>query len=97
MRGNTDETEKAAPGLCHDLWQEGDGNVLVYGGDAQSLPDEHFLSRLKRLRPGKTCGWHHPRNGSPQRCQPIQSAMRFYGAAREPIIFWAGRLPSGYG
>ncbi|HGD3556780.1 TPA: ImcF-related family protein [Enterobacter hormaechei] len=53
VQGNTDETEKAAPGLCHDLWQEGDGNVLVYGGDAQSLPDEHFLSRLKRLRPGK--------------------------------------------
>lgn len=48
--GNKDETQKAAPGLCRDLWQEGDGNVLIYGGDAQSQPDEALLSSLKRLR-----------------------------------------------
>ncbi len=53
VMGNKDEVRKAAPGLCRDLWQEGDGNVLVYGGDAQSLPDEVFLSRLKSLRSGK--------------------------------------------
>lgn len=53
VMGNPDDVQKAAPGLCHDLWQEGDGNVLIYGGDAQSLPDEIFLSKLKRLRPGK--------------------------------------------
>ena len=53
VTGNTDDVQKAAPGLCHDLWQEGDGNVLIYGGDAQSLPDEIFLSKLKRLRPGQ--------------------------------------------
>lgn len=51
--GNPDDVQKAAPGLCHDLWQEGDGNVLIYGGDAQSLPDEIFLSKLKRLRSGQ--------------------------------------------
>ncbi|HGL6421669.1 TPA: ImcF-related family protein [Klebsiella quasipneumoniae] len=50
VMGNPDDVEKAAPGLRHDLWQEGDGNVLIYGGDAQSLPDENFLSKLKRLR-----------------------------------------------
>lgn len=50
--GNPDDVHNAAPGLCHDLWQEGDGNVLIYGGDAQSLPDEIFLSKLKRLRHG---------------------------------------------
>lgn len=50
VMGNPDEVHKAAPGLCADLWQEGDGNVLIYGGDAQSLPDEIFLSKLKRLR-----------------------------------------------
>lgn len=50
VMGNPDDVQKAAPGLCHDLWQEGDGNVLIYGGDAQSLPDEIFLSKLKRLR-----------------------------------------------
>ena len=52
VMGNPDDVQKAASGLCHDLWQEGDGNVLIYGGDAQSLPDEIFLSKLKRLRPG---------------------------------------------
>lgn len=53
VMGNPDDVHKAAPGLCHDLWQEGDGNVLIYGGDAQSLPDEIFLSKLKRLRSGQ--------------------------------------------
>lgn len=53
VMGNPDDVQKAAPGLCHDLWQEGDGNVLIYGGDAQSLPDEIFLSKLKRMRSGK--------------------------------------------
>ncbi|HCD7424585.1 TPA: type VI secretion protein VasK [Citrobacter werkmanii] len=53
VMGNPDDVQKAAPGLCHDLWQEGDGNVLIYGGDAQSLPDEIFLSKLKRLRSGQ--------------------------------------------
>lgn len=53
VMGNQDDVHKAAPGLCNDLWQEGDGNVLIYGGDAQSLPDEIFLSKLKRLRSGQ--------------------------------------------
>lgn len=52
VMGNQDEVQKVAPGLYHDLWQEGDGNVLIYGGDAQSLPDDVFLSKLKRLRSG---------------------------------------------
>ncbi|TKI02608.1 ImcF-related family protein [Martelella alba] len=52
VMGNKDEVQKIAPGLCRDLWQEGDGHVLVYGGDAQSLPDDVFLSTLKRLRSG---------------------------------------------
>lgn len=96
MQGNTDETEKAAPGLCHDFWQEGDGNVLVYGGDAQSLPDEHFLSRLKRLRPGKPVdGIIHVMDTAALPTDTERDA--FYGAARKPIIFWAGRLRSGYG
>ncbi|WP_075183651.1 ImcF-related family protein [Pantoea sp. 1.19] len=52
VMGNPDDVEKAAPGLSHDLWQEGDGSVLIYGGDAQSLPDEIFFAKLKRLRSG---------------------------------------------
>ncbi|WP_168395476.1 ImcF-related family protein [Erwinia amylovora] len=50
VMGNRDNVQKAAPGLIHDLWQEGDGDVLIYGGDAQSLPDDVFFSKLKRLR-----------------------------------------------
>ncbi|WP_297197574.1 ImcF-related family protein [uncultured Pluralibacter sp.] len=53
VMGNPDDVQKAAPGLCRDLWQEGDGNVLIYGGDGQSLPDEVFLSGLKSLRSGQ--------------------------------------------
>jgi len=52
VTGHKEDVQKAAPGLCRDLWQEGDGNVLVYGGDAQSLPDDDFLSKLKCLRSG---------------------------------------------
>ncbi len=50
--GNKDEVQNVAPGLCRDLWQEGDENVLVYGGNAQSYSDDAFLSSLKRLRSG---------------------------------------------
>lgn len=57
VMGNRDEVHKAVPRLCHDLWQEGDGDVLIYGGDGQSLPDEIFLSKLKHLRSG------HPLDG----------------------------------
>ena len=57
VMGTKDEVHKAAPGLCQDLWQESDGNVLIYAGDAQSLPDDVFLSKLKCLRTG------HPIDG----------------------------------
>ncbi|ELY6247617.1 type VI secretion protein VasK [Cronobacter universalis] len=49
--GEEDDTEQAAPGLCREQWQEGDGNLLIYGGDGQSPHDEAFLNALKRLRP----------------------------------------------
>lgn len=68
VTGNTDDVQKAAPGLCHDLWQEGDGNVLIYGGDAQSLPDEIFLSKLKRLRP----------------CQPVDGIVQVMSTSALP-------------
>lgn len=51
--GNTAETQKAVPGLCRDLWQEAEGNVLIYGGDPQTVPDADFISSLKKLRPNK--------------------------------------------
>ncbi len=51
VQGDSADIEKAAPGLTRDVWQEGDGIVLVHAGDAQSLPDEMFLSALKQVRP----------------------------------------------
>lgn len=68
VMGNPDDVQKAAPGLCHDLWQEGDGNVLIYGGDAQSLPDEIFLSKLKRLRS----------------CQPVDGIIQVMSSSALP-------------
>lgn len=51
VQGEDTDIEKAAPGLKHDLWQEGAGVVLIHTGDAQSPPDEAFLSVLKQVRP----------------------------------------------
>lgn len=51
VQGKEGDIEKAVAGLSRDLWQEADGNVLIYGGDAQTVPDAGFISNLKRLRP----------------------------------------------
>ena len=48
--GSTDGVQKVAPGLCHDLWQEGDGYVLIYAGDGLAAPDAEFIAALRRLR-----------------------------------------------
>ncbi|HDS1153309.1 TPA: type VI secretion protein VasK [Pluralibacter gergoviae] len=50
VTGHRDDVQKVAPGLCQDLWQEGDGNVLIYAGDALTAPDADFIAALKRLR-----------------------------------------------
>lgn len=51
VQGESVDIEHAAPGLTRDVWQEGDGVVLIHAGDAQSLPDDTFLSALKQVRP----------------------------------------------
>ncbi|CNK88719.1 ImcF domain-containing protein [Yersinia enterocolitica] len=51
VQGESADIETAAPGLTRDVWQEGDGIVLIHAGDAQSLPDDLFLSALKQVRP----------------------------------------------
>ncbi|CQD33887.1 ImcF-related family protein [Yersinia mollaretii] len=51
VQGESVDIETAAPGLTRDVWQEGDGIVLIHAGDAQSLPDDLFLSALKQVRP----------------------------------------------
>ena len=48
--GTKNDTEKVVPGLYDQLWQEGDGKLLVYGGDGQSTTDDVLLANLKRLR-----------------------------------------------
>ena len=50
VAGHRDEVQKVSPGLCQDLWQEGDGNLLLYAGEAQAAPDVDFIAVLKRLR-----------------------------------------------
>ncbi len=44
-------SKKVVPGLKGDHWQESDGIVLIYGGLAESVPDDEFLSVLKAVRP----------------------------------------------
>lgn len=51
MQGSRTDIENAAPGLVGDRWQESDGRVLIYGGEALSPADQVLLSELKRLRP----------------------------------------------
>ncbi|TNV23009.1 type VI secretion protein VasK [Buttiauxella sp. B2] len=57
VQGDDADIEKAAPGLNRDRWQEGDGVVLIHGGNVQSSPDMAFLSELNLLRP------HRPLDG----------------------------------
>lgn len=51
VQGKDDDIEKTVPGLTRDLWQESEGCVLIHGGNAQSQPDESFLTALKQIRP----------------------------------------------
>ncbi|MFZ4833751.1 ImcF-related family protein [Rouxiella sp. Mn2063] len=57
VQGEDADIEQAVPRLNRDLWQEGDGIVLIHGGDAQSVPDETFLAALCQVRP------HRPLDG----------------------------------
>lgn len=51
VQGTDSDIEKVVPGLKRDHWQESDGIVLIYGGLAESVPDDEFLSVLKAVRP----------------------------------------------
>ena len=50
VQGGKADVEASVPALTSDIWQEGEGFVLVYGGDAQSEPDTALLAELKQLR-----------------------------------------------
>ena len=51
VQGGDEDIENAMPGLKRNLWQEGDGIVLVHGGNAQSPLDEAFVQALRQVRP----------------------------------------------
>lgn len=51
VQGTDSDIEKVVPGLKGDHWQESDGIVIIYGGLAESVPDDEFLSVLKAVRP----------------------------------------------
>ncbi|WP_314138390.1 ImcF-related family protein [Buttiauxella noackiae] len=50
-QGEDEDIENAIPGLKRDLWQEGDGIVLVHGGNAQSPLNETLVQALRQVRP----------------------------------------------
>ncbi|MGC0973149.1 ImcF-related family protein [Pantoea agglomerans] len=51
VQGTDSDIEKVVPGLKGDHWQESDGIVIIYGGLAESVADDEFLSVLKAVRP----------------------------------------------
>jgi type VI secretion system protein ImpL len=51
VEGGKADVDAAIPQLTSDIWQEGEGFLLVYGGDAQTEPDDALLTELKQLRP----------------------------------------------
>jgi type VI secretion system protein ImpL len=51
VQGDDADIEKAAPGLNRNRWQEGDGIVLIHGGNVQSSPDVALLDELSQVRP----------------------------------------------
>jgi type VI secretion system protein ImpL len=42
--------ESIAPGLTEQRWLEGDGIVLIHGGNALAEPDAELLASLRKLR-----------------------------------------------
>ncbi|XBS69965.1 ImcF-related family protein [Acerihabitans sp. KWT182] len=48
--GEMEQAEALAPGLANDHWLEGDGTLLLWGGDASVEPDEELMVRLRALR-----------------------------------------------
>ncbi|MGI3448212.1 ImcF-related family protein [Citrobacter arsenatis] len=51
VQGEDEDIQHTAPRLLRDLWQESEGCVLIYGGNAQSQPDSVFLKALMQIRP----------------------------------------------
>ncbi|MFC0228694.1 ImcF-related family protein [Serratia aquatilis] len=48
--GQPDQVERLAPGLTSQHWLEGEGTVLLWGGDATAEPDNALLRSLRKLR-----------------------------------------------
>ncbi|EGT5656542.1 type VI secretion protein VasK [Citrobacter braakii] len=51
IQGEDEDIQNIAPGLLRDIWQESEGCVLVYGGNAQSQPDKNLINALQQIRP----------------------------------------------
>lgn len=52
--------DKLAPRLSHEIWQETNGTVLIYGGDVAATGDENnalMLKQLRRRRPVDAVIW----------------------------------------
>ncbi|WP_341524365.1 ImcF-related family protein [Pseudomonas sp. G.S.17] len=51
--GEPEQIEAIAPGLAKDLWQEGQGTVLLWGGSPQVELHEAFVARWRGLTRGR--------------------------------------------
>ncbi|EPL9572483.1 ImcF-related family protein, partial [Providencia rettgeri] len=58
--GSPSAVDKLAPRLSHEIWQESNGTVLIYGGEvAATVNDENvlMLKQLRRRRPVDALIW----------------------------------------
>ncbi|EPL9572477.1 ImcF-related family protein, partial [Providencia rettgeri] len=58
--GSPSAVDKLVPRLSHEIWQESNGTVLIYGGEvAATVNDENvlMLKQLRRRRPVDALIW----------------------------------------
>ncbi|MCW7764624.1 ImcF-related family protein, partial [Photorhabdus luminescens] len=78
VMGEDQEVDQIAPGLVQQKWQEGEHNLLLWGGSLQTPPDKaqlQALRRLRRRRPLDGVVWAMTEDQLSQRTQ-IETALR---------------------
>ncbi|MCK3668974.1 ImcF-related family protein [Photorhabdus noenieputensis] len=78
VMGEDQEVDQIAPGLVQQKWQEGEHNLLLWGGSLQVQPDKaqlQALRQLRRRRPLDGVVWAMSEDQLGQRTQ-IETALR---------------------
>lgn len=93
--GESEQIEAIAPGLAKDLWQEGNGTVLLSGGSTQATLDESFSRwhKLTRWRPLDGVVWVLDKHQSADPAAMSAGALSLQSLARElrwqlPLHLW---------